>query len=156
MPSHVLTKYSIVKEAFLAGTQDQGLILIKNRLENRQTYCEYNKTIMGPIKDKLGVEQGGKNSDRYFRLCGNNQLKSAQRSGLGSNLLEGLHVAAIGQADDTSSHHQFTSSEAWSTSIQGTVRSFMYNLCPRKQDFFHSAHVHRKTQITTTEQLQTF
>ena len=127
---------SVVKEAFLAGTQDQGLILIKNRLENRQTFCEYNKTMMGPIQDKLGVEQGGKNSDRYFRLCGNNQLKSAQRSGLGSSLLEGLHVAAIGQADDTcivsSSIHKLRS---------------LVNLTKRYCEKFHVELVPEKTRL---------
>ena len=113
---------SLVREAYLAGTRDQGLLLIKNRLENRVTYCEYDKAIMGPIKDKLGVEQGGQNSDRFYRLVGNFQLNSAQLSNLGVNLCEGsntcdipntpsdvpnntacdgINISAIGQADDS-------------------------------------------------------
>ena len=67
---------------------------------------------MGPISDKLGLEQGGKNSDKFHRLCNNPQLDSAQKSGLGvhlgdgvhpgdnDNLDDGVHVASIGQADD--------------------------------------------------------
>ena len=68
---------SVVWEAFLAGPQDQGLLLIKNRLEKRTTYCEYDKVDMGPIKDKLGVELGGQNSDKFYRLVGNFQLTSS-------------------------------------------------------------------------------
>ena len=62
---------SVIREAYIAGTVDQGLLLIKNRLENRITYCEYEKVIMGPIADKLGCEQGGQNSEKFFCLVGN-------------------------------------------------------------------------------------
>ena len=68
---------------------------------------------MGPICDKLGLEQGGKSSDKFYRLCNNSQLSVAQHSGLGvtiggdgGNVVPGgddglgTHVAAIGQADD--------------------------------------------------------
>ena len=144
---------SVVREAFVAGTQDQGLIFIKIRLENRQTYCEYSKTMMGPIQDKLGVEQGGKNSDSYFRLCGNNQLETAQRSGLGSSLLEGLHVAAIGQADDTcllsSSIHKLRSLVNLNKNY---CKKFHVQLVPEKQDCCPFAPAHTKTMTYTTEQ----
>ena len=92
---------SVIREAYLAGTQDQGLLLIKNRLMNRKTFCEYDKVIMGPIDDQLGVEQGGQNSDKFFRLVGNYQLKSAQNSSLGVQIAPDLNIAAIGQADDS-------------------------------------------------------
>ena len=79
---------------------------------------------MGPICDKLGLEQGGKNSDKFYRLCNNSQLKVAQQSGLGVdmgvglgndlgvglgndmgvglgvNIANGINLASIGQADD--------------------------------------------------------
>ena len=55
---------------------------------------------MGPILDKLGVEQGGVNSDKIYKLCNNVQLSTAQKSGLGLNL-GSVQVSAIGQADDT-------------------------------------------------------
>lgn len=77
---------------------------------------------MGPIKDKLGVEQGGQNSDRFYCLAGNFQLKSAQLSNLcvkiceGTNTCDipitindvpntttcdGINISAIGQVDDS-------------------------------------------------------
>ena len=59
---------SVVREAYIAGTRDQGLLLIKNRLEKRVTFCEYDKVIMGSIDDKLGCEQGGQNSEKFYRL----------------------------------------------------------------------------------------
>ena len=34
---------SVIREAYLAGTRDQGLLLIKNRLVNRKTFCEYDR-----------------------------------------------------------------------------------------------------------------
>ena len=55
---------------------------------------------MGPIYDELGVEQGGVNSDRYYKLCNNVQLSTAQRSCLGVDL-GAVVVSSIGQADDT-------------------------------------------------------
>ena len=42
---------------------------------------------MGPIVDKLGVEQGGVNSDKIYKLCNNVKLSTAQKSGLSDPLL---------------------------------------------------------------------
>ena len=55
---------------------------------------------MGPINDLIGVEQGGVNSDRVYKLCNNIQLNTAQRSQLGVDM-DGVVVSSIGQADDT-------------------------------------------------------
>ena len=60
----------------------------------------WDKILMGPIVDKLGVEQGGVNSDKIYKLCNNVQLSTAQKSGLGLNI-GSVVVSAIGQADDT-------------------------------------------------------
>ena len=55
---------------------------------------------MGPIMDKLGVEQGGVNSDKLYKLANNDQLHTAQLTQLGIRL--GSHVvSSIGQADDS-------------------------------------------------------
>ena len=89
-----------VRNAYLAGTTDQALLYLNSRLENRKTFVEWEKVLMGPIVDKLGVEQGGVNSDRIYKLCNNFQLSTAQRSGLGVNL-GSVTVSSIGQADDT-------------------------------------------------------
>ena len=90
----------VIKKAFLAGSQDQGLIFLDNRLKSRQTNIEWDKTLMGPIKDRLGVEQGGINSDRLYKLANNDELKVTQSSGLGLDMGGGVHVASVGQADD--------------------------------------------------------
>ena len=96
----LMLKENIIVEAFKAGTSDQGLVYLNNRLENRQTYCEWEREIMGPIQDKLGVEQGGVNSDKLYKLASNNQLKPAMDSNLGADIGSSI-ISAIGQADDT-------------------------------------------------------
>ena len=46
-----------------------------------------------------GFEQGGANSSDFYKLYNNEQLKTAQASGLGVNLGSCI-ISAIGQADD--------------------------------------------------------
>ena len=87
-------------EAYKSGSVDQGLLYLNNRLGSRLTYCEWNKDLMGPINDQRGVEQGGINSDRLYKLANNNQIKIAQQSNLGVNM-GSMTVSCIGQADDT-------------------------------------------------------
>ena len=91
---------NIIKSAFLAGSRGQGLLYLADRLSNRKTYVEWDKTLMGPISDLLGVEQGGCLSDRLYKLANNEQLSVAQDSGLGLDL-NGIIVSSIGQANDT-------------------------------------------------------
>ena len=88
-----------IRAAFLAGTSGESLVFFDNRLKNRKTYIEWCKTLMGPIPDQLGVEQGGVNSDRFYKLANNSELQVTQRSQLGVHLGP-VHVASIGQADD--------------------------------------------------------
>ena len=96
----LIPRENIIVNAFKAGTTDQGLIYLNNRLANRLTFCEWDKELMGPIRDLLGVEQGGINSDRLYKLANNCQIETAQNSKLGVNI--GSMVAScIGQADDT-------------------------------------------------------
>ena len=89
-----------IRNAYLAGTSDQGLLYLNSRLKSRKTYVEWNKVLMGPINDTMGVEQGGVNSDRIYKLCNNVQLTIAQKSVLGVQMGEGVVVSSIGQADD--------------------------------------------------------
>ena len=49
----------LIRNLYLAGTDDQRLIYIDERLRNRQTYCEFDKIMMGPINDTRGLEQEG-------------------------------------------------------------------------------------------------
>ena len=89
----------LVNNLFHTGTSGQCLALINNRLQARSTYVEFDRQLMGPIEDQLGVEQGGSNSGDYYKIFGKEQLSTAQSSKLGVDL--GGHViSAIGQADD--------------------------------------------------------
>ena len=54
---------------------------------------------MGPVRDRLGVEQGGCNSDRLYKLANNKELIITQLSGLGLHLRD-VHCASVGQSDD--------------------------------------------------------
>ena len=95
----VILRQNAIVAAFQAGTTDQGLQYLDARMANRRTFPQWGTTLMGPICDKLGVEQGAVNSDRLYKLINNSQLLEAQDSGLGVEL-EDVLVAAIGQADD--------------------------------------------------------
>ena len=75
------------------------LALVDNRLANRSTVYEWNQELLGPAPDITGVEQGGINSSDYYKLYNNEQLKTAQSSGLGVDLGSCV-ISAIGQADD--------------------------------------------------------
>ena len=89
-----------IRAAFLAGSRDQGLLYLDTRLSSRRTFPEWEKVLMGPIDDQLGLEQGGVNSDKMYKNCNNNQLDVAQKSELGIHVGAAV-VSAIGQADDT-------------------------------------------------------
>ena len=88
-----------IKNAFIAGSTGQGLLYLDNRMKNRHTYIEWDKILMGPVRDKLGVEQGGINSDRLYKLANNKELKITQQSALGLKIGD-IHCGSIGQADD--------------------------------------------------------
>ena len=87
------------RRLYLDGTKNQNLSFIINRLENRITFCEWDKQLCGPIVDQLGVEQGGKNSTEYWKLYNNEQLNVPQETDFGLSTAN-VHVASIGQADD--------------------------------------------------------
>ena len=101
-----------IRCAWDAGMQDEGLVYLDKRLRNRLTYVEWDRQIMGPIRDTKGVEQGGCPSDRIYRLVNNEELDVAQSSELGVDLGlavqagEGVNelvrqvMSAVGQADD--------------------------------------------------------
>ena len=95
-----ILRESIIKNAFLAGCRGQGLLYLADRLGNRQTYVEWDKTWMGPIHDTLGVEQGGCLSDRLYKLANNEQHQVAQSSGMGVDVTHAC-ISSIGLADDS-------------------------------------------------------
>ena len=47
-----------VRCAYLAGTDDEGLLYLDKRLRSRTTYIEWDKELLESIKDTQGVEQG--------------------------------------------------------------------------------------------------
>ena len=91
----------LVRQLYFTGTQGGELILIDKRLESRKTFAEWDNTLMGPISDELGVEQGGVNSGDFYKIYAKSQLQMAQDSNLGVRLSKDLVISAIGQADDT-------------------------------------------------------
>ena len=58
------------------------------------------KTMMGPIRDELGIEQGGKFSCEFYKIYNSEQLTVPQETELGT-FIGDVHIASIGQADDT-------------------------------------------------------
>ena len=76
-----------IRKAYLASSSGHGLLYLDSRLGHRRTVVEWDKVLMGPIEDSLGVEQGGVNSDKIYKLCNNHQLSTAQMSSLGVDLV---------------------------------------------------------------------
>ena len=95
----VVVRQNAIVAAYKAGTKDQGLVYLDTRMASRRTFPQWGTTLMGPILDKRGLEQGAVNSDRMYKLCNNPQLIEAQTSQQGVDLGE-VHVADVGQADD--------------------------------------------------------
>ena len=95
----VVVRQNVIVDAYKAGTRDQGLLYLNNRMENRRTFPQWETSLLGPINDKRGLEQGAVLSDRLYKLYNNSQLSEAQESGLGVQIGD-ISVAAIGQADD--------------------------------------------------------
>ena len=58
----------LVRRLFLDSTPDQRVRYWDLRLANRTTYCQWDGHTMGPIKDELGVEQGGPNSSEMYKI----------------------------------------------------------------------------------------
>ena len=89
----------LICELYKAGMSGDAITLIDNRLSNRSTVYEWDKELLGPAADITGFEQGGINSSDYYKQYNNEQLKTAQSSGLGVDLGSCI-VSATGQADD--------------------------------------------------------
>ena len=97
---------SVLKEHVIAGAYaaaghkaDASLLYLANRLSSRRTYLQFSSTLMGPIHDGRGVEQGGVNSGDQFQVVNTEELVSTQSSGLGLDM-GGVSVGSVGFADD--------------------------------------------------------
>ena len=85
---------------FLDGTSGQALLYLDARLENRVTFLEWEKILMGPVKDTSGVEQGGTYSSDQYKLYNNEQFTTAQESKFGVDIGP-LSISCVGEADDS-------------------------------------------------------
>ena len=97
----VVLRELLVKNLFSIGTCGHSLLYLDTRLEQRQTYIDWEGKLMGPINDEQGLEQGGVSSSDFYKIFGREQLVLAQKSSLGVKLGESITISAIGQADDT-------------------------------------------------------
>ena len=91
----------LVRDLYLTGMDEQGVLYMNNRLSSRSTVLELDKIKVGPIHDEKGLEQGGLSSSDCYKLYNNECLKVMQKSGLGVKMGENLVVSCVGQADDT-------------------------------------------------------
>jgi hypothetical protein len=84
----------------LLAPEDKVLCTLLIDLKIARLLLKWEKSLMGPIPDRLGVEQGGVFSDRQYNLANNEQHFVAQASSL--DLVMGdIDVGSIGLADDT-------------------------------------------------------
>ena len=97
---------SVLKEHVIAGAYsasghraDASLLYLANRLSSRLTYLQFSSSLMGPIHDERGVEQGGVNSSDEFQLVNTEELVTTNSSSLGLDM-GGVSLASIGVADD--------------------------------------------------------
>ena len=90
----------LCRRLYIDGTPGHNLSYLIQRLQSRITFCEWDKQLMEPIDDKLGVEQGGVNSSDLYKIFNNEQLQEPQNIGFGISI-GSIHVASIGQTDDT-------------------------------------------------------
>ena len=90
----------LVKRLYLDTKPDQRILYWDLRLANRTTFCQWDGHLMGPIRDQVGVEQGGPSSSDHYKIYNNEQMTTSQNSGFGTHLGD-VEIAAISQADDT-------------------------------------------------------
>ena len=91
----------LIRNLYKAGMNGNTINFIDHRLKNRLTYIDWDKNLMGPIRDEHGVEQGGINSSDYYKIYSNENLNNAQKSSQGIDLGNSLVISEIGLADDT-------------------------------------------------------
>ena len=90
----------LIRTLYFSGMQGNSINYIHSRLNNRLTYCDWDKVLMGPIFDQQGLEQGGCSSSDLYKIYNNELLSTVQQSGQGVDLGAGLVISGVGQADD--------------------------------------------------------
>ena len=94
-----ILKEILVRNMFIAGTNDQRLLYLDHRLGNRRTFCDFDNQLMGPILDTRGLEQGGVSSSDQYKLYNNEQAAAAQLSNLGVPIRDDT-ISCVSLADD--------------------------------------------------------
>ena len=84
---------------------------------------------MGPIHDELGLEQGGPISSEFYKIYNNEQLSTAQDSGLGAKVSD-IVISSVGQANDTA----LVSNDLHQLQMLLDL-SLLYSCLPPKQSF---------------------
>ena len=69
-------KEHVITSAYSASGHrgDQSLLYMANRLTSRRTFLQYSSSLIGPIDDQVGVEQGGVSSGEQFQLVNGEEL----------------------------------------------------------------------------------
>ena len=75
----------------------QSIIYMDHMLTSRRTYLKHQDTVMGPIGDSQGVEQGGIESSNMFQLITDSELKALNAYGLGIPRGD-LNLTTLGKA----------------------------------------------------------
>ena len=89
----------LIRSLFLLGTNGHRLLYLDNRLFNRNTYLEWDRKVLGPILDSVGLEQGAVASSDLYTVYNNEHLDSIQQLGLGVTVY-GQHISSPGIVDD--------------------------------------------------------
>ena len=89
----------LANQMFHAGTKDKRLLYLDNRLCNRITFIQWDRRIMGGIKDEVGIEQGGVHSSDLYTLYNNEHLDNVQDLKLGFSVY-GHQVSTLAIGDD--------------------------------------------------------
>ena len=97
---NILVICFLIRNLYFTGMDGNSLIYMKNRLNHRLTYCEWEKELMGPIADQHGLEQGGCNSSDLYKIYNNELLNLLQDSSQGVVMGNDLVISGVGQADD--------------------------------------------------------
>ena len=93
---------------------------------------------MGPIKDELGLEQGGCNSSDGYKIYNNELLETVQKSRQGVDLGDNLVISGVGQADDVLllSNNIFNLSNILHLTLQ-YCEDYCLELCADKTKLLH-------------------
>ena len=122
----------LIRNMFVSGMSGNTLTYMNNRLTNRKTFVEWDKTLMGPIMDEQGLEQGGPNSSDLYKLYNNELLKTTQSSGLGVPLKKQI-ISSVGLADNTViAANKISNLNNILTLVMNYCEKYSVSLCPSK------------------------